>query len=381
MCLREPWTVRPRISIVGSVAERSGEQPPNRASDVDNPYILKVENFILTFSSILYEALPFIILGAVIAGVLEEMLPQKLITRFLPRSRTLAIVIGALLGLVFPMCECGIIPVMRRLIRKGLPLSCCVAYLLAGPIINVVVLMSTFFAFSGMETAVEPGGAPSYQMGGWWMMGFRAGLGFLVAFGTAHLVEWQYRKYGNKLLMPLAMPSTLPLVEDADAPEAKRSAWQRLSNISETALHDFIDITVFLILGALLAAFTRQVVTQEMISHLSREHTILAIALMMLLAIVLSLCSEADAFVAASFVTLRPSAKLAFLVLGPMLDIKLYLMYTRIFRPRLIYTIFLAVLVQVFAWCYVTHYVWESYAPQWMTVPAARPAAAASSTP
>jgi len=361
--VREPYTVLPRISIVESVAERSGEQPPNRASAVDNPYILKVENFILTFSSILYEALPFIILGAVIAGILEELLPQKLITRFLPRNRTLAIVIGALLGLIFPMCECGIIPVMRRLIRKGLPLSCCVAYLLAGPIINVVVLLSTFVAFSDMEKATEPGGGLSYQMGSWWMMGFRALLGFLVSVGTAHIVEWQYRKYGNKLLMPLAMPSALPLADD-DAPETKRSAWQRLSNISETALHDFIDITVFLILGALLAAFTRQVVTQEMIAQLSRDHTVLAIVLMMLLAVLLCLCSEADAFVAASFVTLRPSAKLAFLVLGPMLDLKLYLMYTRVFRPRLIYTIFLAVIVQVFAWSYVTHLFWEYYGPQ-----------------
>ncbi len=257
------------------------------------------------------------------------------------------------------MCECGIIPVMRRLIRKGLPLSCCVAYLLAGPIINVVVLLSTFVAFSGMENAVEPGGAKSNQMGGWWMMGFRAGLGFLVAVGTAHVVEWQHRKYGSKLLMPLAIPSSLPLTEEEDVAEEKRSAWQRLSNISDTALHDFIDITVFLILGALLAASTRQLVTQEMIADLSRNHTVLAIGLMMLLAILLCLCSEADAFVAASFVTLRPSAKLAFLVLGPMLDLKLYLMYTRVFRPRLIYTIFLSVIVQVFAWSYVTHLFWE----------------------
>ena len=85
-------------------------------------------------------------------------------------------------------------------------------------------------------------------------------------------------------------------------------------------MHDFIDITVFLILGALLAAFTRQMVTQEMISDLSRNHAVLSIGLMMLMAVVLCLCSEADAFVAASFITLRPAAKLAFLVLGPMLD-------------------------------------------------------------
>jgi uncharacterized protein len=334
---------------------------------VDNPNIQKVENFILTFTSILYEALPFIILGAVIAGILEEMLPQKLITRLLPRSRTLAIVIGALLGLIFPMCECGIIPVMRRLIRKGLPLSCCVAYLLAGPIINVVVLSSTFVAFSGMENAPEPGGLPSYQMGSWWMMGLRAGLGFLVAVGTAHVVQWQFNKHGTKLLMPLAMPGKLT-DEEADTSEQKRSPWQRLSNISDTALHDFIDITVFLILGALLSALMRQLISQEMVADVSRNHPVLAIGLMMLLAVLLCLCSEADAFVAASFVTLRPSAKLAFLVLGPMLDLKLYLMYTRVFRNRLIYTIFLSVLVQVFVYSYIAHLLWERYGPmvyQW----------------
>jgi uncharacterized membrane protein YraQ (UPF0718 family) len=346
---------------------------------VDNSYIAKVEDFILTFTSILYEALPFIILGAVIAGVLEELLPQRLIARFLPRSRFLAIVVGALLGLVFPMCECGIIPVMRRLIRKGLPLSCCVAYLLAGPIINVVVLTSTYVAFTGMEKATEPGGGLSYQMGAVWMMGLRAGLGFLVAVGTALIVERQYQKYGTKLLMPLAMPSSKPQADDEDAPEEqKRPLGRRLAAISETALHDFIDITVFLILGALLAALTRQMVTQEMVSELSRNHPVLSIVLMMILAIVLCLCSEADAFVAASFITLRPAAKLAFLVLGPMLDFKLYLMYTRVFRPRLIYTIFLAVIVQVFIYSYATHLLWEHYAPLYMKPDAPTPVAAAT---
>src|SRR5215469_10942253 len=120
--------------------------------------------------------MPFIVLGVVIAGVLEEFVPQRFITRVIPRSRPLAIAIGGLLGLVFPMCECGIIPVMRRLIRKGLPLSCCVAYILAGPIINVVVLLSTGVAFWPYDLN---------QMGGAWMVGLRVGVGYLVAVVTA----------------------------------------------------------------------------------------------------------------------------------------------------------------------------------------------------
>jgi uncharacterized membrane protein YraQ (UPF0718 family) len=326
--------------------EREMVDAPTTAMD-------RILNFIKIFRSIVWEALPFIVLGSIIAGLLEELLPQRLVAALLPRSKVLAILIGGLLGLIFPMCECGIVPVMRRLLRKGFPLSCCVAYLLAGPIINVVVLMSTYVAFSGMENAFE-GGKPSYQMGGWWMVGFRAGLGYLVAVLTALCVEWQYRRHGDALLTPLARPRGGEPEPENGA--ERRTLWERVNNISETALHDFVDITVFLILGALLAATTRQFFTTEDIGKLN---IVLAILLMMGLAIVLCLCSEADAFVAASFITMRPAAKLAFLVLGPMLDFKLYLMYTRVFRPRLIWTIYTAVVLQVFVYSYAVHVVWD----------------------
>ena len=116
-----------------------------------------IVEFVTIFISILYEALPFIVLGAIIAGLLEELVPQRLVARIIPRNRVLAIGIGGFLGVLFPMCECGIIPVMRRMLRKGVPLSSCVCYMLAGPIINVVVMLSTYVAFSGAATTV---GAP-----------------------------------------------------------------------------------------------------------------------------------------------------------------------------------------------------------------------------
>ena len=334
------------------------------------PFTINVPNLILIFMSILLEAMPFIVLGAVIAGLLEELLPQKLIGDILPRGHFLAILIGGLLGLLFPMCECGIIPVMRRLLRKGLPLSCCTAYLLAGPIINVVVMLSTYLAFCGQEkTPVPPGLAP--QMGGLWMMGLRMGLGFLVAIGTSLIVEWQYRKHGNKLLTPLAVPSSLPLVDEdeAGAEAAHRRAPRRTS--CETSLHDFVDIMVYLILGALIASLTRQLIPQEQVAAISHQYPGLAIGIMMALAVVLCLCSEADAFVAASYATMRPAAKLAFLVLGPMLDFKLYFMYTRVFRTRLIWTIFLSVIVQVYVYSYAVHLIWEHYGSRLETPPAA----------
>jgi uncharacterized membrane protein YraQ (UPF0718 family) len=321
-------------------------------------------DFILTLTSIVYEALPFIILGAVVAGILEELVPQELVVRLIPRSRLLAIAIGGLLGLLFPMCECGIIPVMRRLLRKGVPLSCCVCYMLAGPIINVVVMMSTYVAFSAAQGGQRtPSG--SVQLGGMEMMALRMGLGYLVAFGTSLIVEWQYRKHGKALLSPMVLMGGMGDAngENGNSSESKPapSAGRRLGNIAETALHDFVDITVFLILGAVLAALSRELLKyyDVNVGQFAGSYPYLAILIMMGMAILLCICSEADAFVAASggFGFLPPASKLAFLVLGPMLDFKLYMMYTRVFRPRLIWTIILSVVVQVFTVTLITHYV------------------------
>jgi len=325
-----------------------------------------VQTFIGLFTSIFYEALPFIVLGAVIAGVLEEFIPQRWILRLIPRNRVRAIAGGCLLGLLFPMCECGILVILRRLLRKGVPLSVGVAYMLAGPIINIIVMLSTFVAFQGHETITEPGSQRSLLLiGGLGMMSLRAGMGFLVAFGTGLVVEWQYRRHGNQLLASPALAAPADAKADADdnGPTEQLSFPRRLANVTETALHDFVDITVFLILGALLAATARILLSRQDVEDFSRHYPTLAIGAMMGLAVLLCLCSEADAFVAASFTTLRPSAKLAFLVLGPMFDIKLYLMYRFIFSRRLIRIIIGCVVAQVALYSLLVHFVWETVLP------------------
>lgn len=304
-------------------------------------------------------------IGAVVAGILEEFLPQEAITRFLPKAVLPSIMIGAVLGLIFPMCECGIVVVMRRLLRKGLPLSCCIAYMLAGPIINGVVIFSTWVAFENHKIAPE-------------VVGLRVGLGFLVACITALIVHVQYRKYGNTLLTAVAAPkepTTVPVAVRASNPQidanliktaptlepiepedtSNKSVMDRLGNISGTALHDFVDITIFLILGAVLAALAKQQLGSQEIDQFSQQQPLLAIPAMMLLAVLMCLCSEADAFVAASFTDMHISAKVAFLVLGPMLDLKLLMMFTRMFKTRLIVTIVTSTVVFTLIFCLMVH--------------------------
>ncbi len=329
----------------------------------------KVRGFVGTFTGILYEALPFIVLGAILAGILEEFIPQRWIMRLIPRNRYLAIAVGCLLGLPFPMCECGILVIMRRLLRKGVPLSTCAAYMLAGPIINVVVMLSTFVAFRGMERTIVSG-QTGPQLGGVGMMAARMGFGFLVAYGTGLVVEWQYRRHGNKLLSPSLVALLPPPMAKLDsgangtatdaAPAEPRSLLQRLNTAVEVALHDFVDVMVYLVLGAFLAALTRVFVSPEQVAEFSHNLPAVAILLMMGMAILLCICSEADAFVAASYATMKPAAKLAFLLLGPMLDLKLYTMYLRIYRPRLIWTIIGCVVIQVFVYSMLFSYFWDA---------------------
>jgi uncharacterized membrane protein YraQ (UPF0718 family) len=344
-------------------------------------------DILLNFSSIIFEALPFVVLGVVIAGLLEEFVPQQLLGRIfqgdsaersrlprflrpvagLLRFRLLAIAVGGLLGLVFPMCECGIIAVMRRLIRKGVPLSVCICYILAGPIINVVTLLSTYVAFNvtrptdSLFPIAESNPLYDWLHGARMMVALRAGLGFVVAFVTSVVVEWQYRKHGDQLLDPslIVQLRQEEKEESGYAATHKRRLSQRLANISETTLHDFVDIMAFLILGAALAALGRQWIDKSELETWVQQSPALAILGMMALAVVFCICSEADAFIAANFgAAMPPAAKVAFVVFGPMVDVKLYLMYTRIFRQRLIWTIIFSVALQVFVYCMLLHFLW-----------------------
>jgi uncharacterized membrane protein YraQ (UPF0718 family) len=139
----------------------------------------------------------------------------------------------------------------------------------------------------------------------------------------------------------------------------RRPFLSRMGNISATALHDFVDITMFLIIGSVLAALARSFITSAQIEYVSRDEPYLAIPAMMILAILMCLCSEADAFVAASFTKMHISAKLAFLVLGPMLDLKLVMMFTRVFRARLIVTIVTCVFVLTLVLCFAVHLIYH----------------------
>ena len=291
-------------------------------------------DFVFVWWGLLYEAMPFVVVGTLLSGFVERCVSRETVARFFPKSRILGIAASGLMGLVFPMCECGIVPVVRRLVRKGVPVSCAVTYMLAAPIVHPLVIVSTIVAFRGR--------------GGWPVAALRVGMGYAVAV-TVGLLVWRLLGEGNILLKRHQFDvSELP-----DGPKRRGGV---LGDTLLLAAGDFMEIGATLVIGTALAALVNSGFHRSAMEPFANNPWT-AVSSMSVMAIGLNLCSEADAFVAASFTVFPIAAKMAFLVLGPMLDIKLIVMFTTVFRPKAIVWLSILMTVLVFVLC-VTGYVW-----------------------
>ena len=286
----------------------------------------------IIFVSIVLEALPFMLIGTLVGGFIEVFIPQQAITRFLPERRYRAVFIGAALGVVFPVCECAIVPVVRSLLKKGIPLSAAVAFLLGGPIVNPLVAASTAVAY----------------FFDWSIVLHRMIFGYFIAVTVGILMDLVFSK--RKAILDEVFSGTDAL-DDAACCDQQRPASQgdRIIAAVSHAADDFIAIGRFLVIGAFFASLLQTMVPRQAFAAVT-DTPALSILIMMLMAVGLNLCSEADAFVAASFrsTPVPLSAQLAFMILGPMLDIKLILMYLNIFRIHAIVTLAALVFSVVF---------------------------------
>jgi uncharacterized membrane protein YraQ (UPF0718 family) len=270
-----------------------------------------VQTFTMIFTAIVVEALPFVLVGALVASVIEIFVPESVFERAAKLPVGLQLPVAALGGFVFPVCECGSVPVARRLIARGLHPAAGITFMLASPVLNPVVLAATWVAYSPRGLAVP-------------MVAGRAGLGIIVALVTG----WSLGSEDAKNLL-----RSRSLTPDAIAcnrkPEAK---WYRFI---EHLTDDFFFMGRFLLAGAALAAALQSLIPQSLVSGLAGTPTLAIIALMAV-AFISSLCSEADAFVAVSFGQFSVGSQLAFLVFGPILDFKLTFLYGATFRRRLV---------------------------------------------
>lgn len=295
---------------------------------MDHWFWFSLPDFAYSFLSVVLEGVPFILAGVVLSGLIDAFLPPRVLARLLPRHPAGGILLGGALGAILPMCECGIVVVIRRLLQKGLPLSSAMAYMLAAPVVNPIVAVSTYAAFRG-QGPLE-------------MMLCRIALSFAVAAVIASIVHFLRRAW---VLRPDLVAA--PVIDDH--PDV-RSGKEKSAAAVRAATGDFLDVTVFFVLGAAVATLFNTSVNQQVIMPLADDRA-LAVGSMMALAALLSLCSTSDAFVAATFTAFPSAAKLAFMSFGPVVDLKLFFIYGLVFRKRFIGFLVAALILLIFAAC------------------------------
>ncbi|AEA22920.1 Protein of unknown function DUF318, transmembrane [Pseudonocardia dioxanivorans CB1190] len=242
------------------------------------------------FVAICVQALPFLALGVLVSGAIAAFVSPAALRRVLPRRPGAAVPVAGLAGLALPGCECASVPVARRLIGQGVPEAAALAFLLAAPAVNPVVLVATAVAFPG-----EPGMVLARAAG---------------SLATACVMGWLWQRAGRAEWIAARVRSPA------------HAGGGRWAVFAESARHDLVSAGGLLVVGALVAAVLSVLVPTSWTVGLA-DRWLLAVLVMAVLAVVLALCSEADAFVAASLSALPLVPRLVFLVVGPAVDVKL----------------------------------------------------------
>ncbi|WP_234048365.1 permease [Streptomyces liliifuscus] len=256
-----------------------------------------MQSWMTVFVAVMVQALPFLVLGVLLSAVIAVFVPPSFFARALPGRPALAVPVAGMAGAVLPGCECASVPVAGALVRRGVTPAAALAFLLSAPAINPIVLTATAVAFPGKPQMVAAR--------------------FVASLLVACMMGWLWQRLGRAdWLRPPSRPASDGLGKGA-------AFWGSVR-------HDVMHAGGFLVVGAMAAATLKAVVPEEWLS-LAADNPVVSVLALAVLAVLLSICSEADAFVAASLTQFSLTARLTFLVVGPMIDLKLFAMQTATF--------------------------------------------------
>ncbi|WP_322937352.1 permease [Nocardioides bizhenqiangii] len=259
-------------------------------SALDNPAF---QTWATIFLAIVVQSVPFLVFGVVLSGIISAVLSERFVARVMPQRPALAVPVAGFAGVGLPACECAVVPIANSLTRRGLPPAVALTFMLAAPAVNPAVLVSTAVAFSGRMDMVSAR--------------------FLASMLTAVVIGWIY-VWATARFPALHLPDIRERFHQDEG-----SRWARFA---AAAWHDFLPAAGFLVLGAVVAAAINVWVPIRLVEAVA-DNALFAVVALTLFAFVIALCSEADAFVAASLTAFSDTAKLVFLVVGPAMDIKL----------------------------------------------------------
>ncbi|MFD2618450.1 permease [Terrilactibacillus laevilacticus] len=292
------------------------------------------------FISILIEAIPFVVIGVFISAFIQMFISENMLSRIIPKNRYASVVMGTCMGALFPACECGIVPITERLVKKRVPLHSAIAFMLAGPIINPVVIFATYVAFGNS----------------WQMVIYRCGLAIVVSIFVGIMVSFIFKEDQLKKFIDQKLKKYRDHHDyyghhhdhDHHHEHSKPTILAKIKGTFDHAIDEFFSVGKYLVFGAFIASTLQTYVKTSTLLTFG-DTKVMAILVMIVLAFIMSLCSEADAFVASSFRgTFGPSALTAFLVFGAMVDIKNLIMMLSTFKKRFVVTLIFLITLSVF---------------------------------
>ena len=295
-----------------------------------------IKNISIIFISIFFEALPFLLLGSIISAIIEKYIPNEKIASLIPKNIVKGSIVGVLLGFFLPACDCAVIPVSKRLIKKKLPLNVAISFMLASPIINPVVLLSTYYAFYNTNPKI------------FWL---RLILGIIISLIIGIIMGIIFK---NNVI-------TKNIEEDPCAchhnhcchHNEKRCLKNDLLFILKNTTYDLFDVVKYLMFGALIASFV-QVLLPRNILNLFNNNEMLSIFVLMAFAYLISLCSTSDSFVGKSLLSsFTQSSILAYLLLGPMIDIKNTIVLLGNYKKSFVVTLIFLIFIVIFLSCFL----------------------------
>ena len=256
-----------------------------------------LKNVSIIFMSIFFESLPFLLLGSFLSSIIETYVSNETIAKLIPKNKVLGSLAGVFLGFFLPACDCAVIPVSKRLLKKKVPVNVVVSFMLASPIINPVVLLSTYYAFYKTNSEI------------FW---YRFILGIVVALVIGIIMGIIF---GNK-----------EVVNDCEDEECScchsHSSKNKILEVIKHTGIDLFDVVKYLMLGALIASLVQTLLPRNILSFFNESKALSVIALM-LFAYLISLCSTSDSFVGKSLLSSFSKVSIiAYLLIGPMIDIK-----------------------------------------------------------
>ena len=284
-----------------------------------------IKNIAIIFTSIFFESLPFLLLGSLISAIIETFISNDKLSKMIPKNKVLGSIVGIFLGFFLPACDCAVIPVSKRLIKKEVPINVAISFMLSSPIINPVVLLSTYYAFYKTNSNI------------FW---YRLIFGIIISLIVGVIMGIIFDK----------KQVVINKIEECEECTHHIHDHKHKNKFKEIIIHTSYDLFVkYLMFGALIASRV-QVLLPRSIITMFNNNSILSVITLMLFAYLISLCSTSDSFVGKSLLsTFNSSAVVAYLLLGPMIDIKntivLFGNYKKDFVKVLISLIFITIFI------------------------------------